>query len=183
MRLRFALVLLAIAPLCFAAAAADNAVDWRAIVRDRIHDFGHRNWIVIADAAYPLQTSPGIETIVTNADQIEVVNQVINELSRSRHVTPVVYTDQELKFVPEADASGIGSYRETLDSLLQGHRAMSLPHEEIIKKLDQVSQSFRVLIIKTRLDLPYTSVFLQLDCAYWPSDAETRLRATMSKNK
>ncbi len=148
MHLRHSLLFLALVPLCFAAdlssGPSDNAVDWRGIVRERIHDFGHRNWIVVADAAYPLQTSPGIETISTNADQIEVVNHVLNELSHSRHVTPVVYTDQELKFVPESDASGIGGYRETLDSLLQGRRVVTLPHEQIIAKLDQVSQSFRV---------------------------------------
>jgi hypothetical protein len=27
--------------------------------------------------------------------------------------------------------------------------------------------------------LPYTSVFLQLDCGYWSPEAEKRLRTTM----
>jgi hypothetical protein len=28
--------------------------------------------------------------------------------------------------------------------------------------------------------MPYTSVFLQLDCAYWGPDAEKKLRAAIS---
>ena len=42
------------------------------------------------------------------------------------------------------------------------------------------SKTFRVLIIKTTLTIPYTSVFLQLDCAYWSAAAESRLRAKMA---
>jgi L-fucose mutarotase/ribose pyranase (RbsD/FucU family) len=33
--------------------------------------FGHRNWIVIADSAYPAQSRAGIDTIVSGASQIE----------------------------------------------------------------------------------------------------------------
>jgi len=29
--------------------------------------FGHRNWIVVADSAYPAHSMPGIETIVSGA--------------------------------------------------------------------------------------------------------------------
>ena len=34
---------------------------------------GHRNWIVVADSAFPLQISPGIETIVSNEDHFTVL--------------------------------------------------------------------------------------------------------------
>ncbi len=49
--------------------------------------------------------------------------------------------------------------------------------EELIGKLDEAGKTFHVLLLKTNLCLPYTSVFLQLDCAYWNADAEKRLRA------
>ncbi len=32
--------------------------DWKAKLSADITKFGHRNWIVVADSAYPLQTSP-----------------------------------------------------------------------------------------------------------------------------
>jgi len=37
-----------------------------------------------------------------------------------------------------------------------------------------------VLIIKTELAIPYTSVFFELDCSYWAADAETKLRKAMA---
>jgi len=55
-----------------------------------------------------------------------------------------------------------------------------MEHEKIISLLDQAGQTFRVLIVKTNMTLPYTSVFLQLDCGYWSADAEQRLRKAMA---
>jgi hypothetical protein len=37
-----------------------------------------------------------------------------------------------------------------------------------------------VLVIKTSGTMPYTSVFLQLDCAYWNADQESSLREAMA---
>ena len=41
--------------------------------------------------------------------------------------------------------------------------------------------TFRVLIIKTDMTLPYTSVFCELDCGYWSAAAEQRLREALKK--
>jgi hypothetical protein len=136
---------------------------------------------VIADSAYPTQTSNGIETIVSNADHFEVLQTVFKALRKSKHVRPLVYTDRELQFVKESDAPGISVYRQQLSDFLRDTQPTALLHEQIISKLDQVSQSFRVLIIKTNMTLPYTSVFLQLDCAYWNAEGERRLRSAMAK--
>jgi hypothetical protein len=51
-----------------------------------------------------------------------------------------------------------------------------MPHEDIIKMLDKAAETFNVLILKTDLALPYTSVFFQLDCGYWSAEAEAKLR-------
>jgi hypothetical protein len=163
------------------AADADPKTAWKQILQERIPLYGHRNWIVIADSAYPAQSRDGIETIVSGASQIEVLKQVLADLSSSRHIRPIIYTDRELSFVNEADASGIDHYRQQLSVLLPKATVTSLPHEEIINKLDQAGQTFRVLIIKTDLTIPYTTVFLQLDCAYWSAEAERKLRAMMSR--
>jgi L-fucose mutarotase/ribose pyranase (RbsD/FucU family) len=171
------LLLFCIAVSINARAATPN---WQKIVTDRLPQFGHRNWIVIADSAYPAQSKDGIETIVVDADQMTVVRGVLNILSHAKHVTPIIYLDQELQYLDEKDAPGIDAYRTQINALLMGKQAQQLPHEQIISKLDQVSQTFRVLIIKTNMTLPYTSVFLQLDCAYWGPDAEKRLRERMA---
>ncbi len=162
-------------------AVASAQDDWRQILRDRLPLFGHRNWIVIADSAYPAQSREGIETIVADAGQIDVLNEVLAGVSSSRHVRPIFYTDLELTFVKESDAPGVDQYRKQLSSLLPDRRAHSLLHEEIIHKLDEAGQTFRVLIIKTNMTIPYTSVFLQLDCSYWSAEAEQKLRASMAQ--
>jgi L-fucose mutarotase/ribose pyranase (RbsD/FucU family) len=168
--------------VCFSMKAADTQApqSWQQIVAERLPLYGHRNWIVIADSAYPAQSRAGIETVVSGAEQTDVLKQVLSALAASRHVRPIVYTDRELRFVPEQDAPGIGNYRQQLSALLKGMAVQLLPHEEIISKLDQAGQTFRVLIIKTNLTIPYTSVFLQLDCAYWSAEAEQKLRGAMA---
>ena len=50
-----------------------------------------------------------------------------------------------------------------------------------IANLAKASQNFQVLIIKTTMTIPYTTVFLQLDCAYWSADAERKLRSQMAQ--
>jgi L-fucose mutarotase/ribose pyranase (RbsD/FucU family) len=164
--------------LCaIAAMGADKT--WQQVLAERVPIYGHRNWIVIADSAYPDQAREGIQTIVADAGQLEVLKTVLATLGHSKHVTPVIYTDQELGYLEDSEAPGIEAYRKDLGALLQGKTVNVLEHEKIIQKLDEVSQTFKVLIIKTNMTLPYTSVFLQLDCAYWPPEAESNLRAKM----
>lgn len=162
--------------------AADRITnDWRSHLTEELLLLGHRNWIAIVDSAYPLQTSSGIETIETNADQLDVVETVLDQIGKTRHVRPVVFTDAELQAVPETDAAGVTAYREALSHLLAKSGPQSLPHEQIIAKLDEAGQRFHVLVLKTRLTIPYTSVFIRLDCGYWTDDAERRLRQSMTK--
>jgi hypothetical protein len=97
----------------------------------------------------------------------------------SEHVRANIYSDLELDYVAERDAPGFGECRRRLHSLLEGANIKQLPHEQIIARLDECAQVFKVLIIKTSLALPYTSVFFELDCGYWNAEAEARLRKAM----
>jgi L-fucose mutarotase/ribose pyranase (RbsD/FucU family) len=181
MRIFLAAVLLFSTAVTLPAAPPTSANNWRQVVQERLPLYGHRNWIVIADSAYPAQSKPGIETVVADTDQMTVLRGVMNILAHARHVTPIVYLDKELQFLDEKELPGVEVYRQQVNALLMGKPAQHLLHEEIIGKLDQVSQTFRVLIIKTNMTLPYTTVFLQLDCAYWGPDAEKHLRERMAK--
>lgn len=154
--------------------------DWQQRAAEQLPLLGHRNWIVIADAAYPWQSRDGIETIATGDDQLAVLQWVLASIEKSGHVRPTIYLDAELPYVSEEDAAGISAYRKDLESLLDDALKHSLPHEEIIAKLDESATTFHVLILKTNLRLPYTSVFLELDCGYWSADAEERLRERMA---
>ena len=165
--------------LTFMLVAAYAQADWETELARQLPLFGHRNWIVIVDSAYPLQTAAGIETVYAGGNQLDVVQQVLSKLAAVRHVKPVVYLDAELAYVAEKNAAGIGEYRLGLNALLAGSEVCALPHEEIIDKLDEAGNTFKILIIKTDLNLPYTSVFIRLDCGYWNSTAEAELREAM----
>jgi hypothetical protein len=170
---------LALAPTS-TSADAHQPTDWRVRLNKELPLLGHRNWIAIVDSAYPLQTSAGIETVETDAAQLDVVRTVLDQLAKAKHVRPVIFTDAELKVVPEKDAAGVTAYREALTNLLGAAEAQSLPHEEIISKLDEAGRTFHVLVLKTRMTIPYTSVFIRLECGYWSADAEKRLREAMA---
>ena len=154
---------------------------WEQDLESRLPLFGHRNWIVVADAAYPAQSRPGIETIVAGGDHVEAVRLVLDQIAMSPHVRANVYVDRELDYVAESDAPGIGNCRQQLLALLEGAEVRQIPHEEIIARLDACAQMFCVLLIKTDLTLPYTSVFFELDCGYWSAEAEARLRSAMAR--
>jgi len=156
-------------------------VEWEAELNSRLPLLGHRNWIVVADSAYPLQTAPGIRTIYADEEQVYVLEAVLRALDAARHVQPVIYTDAELPAVAESDAPGIGTYRRTLKQLLRNRTTEILPHEEIIARLDEAGKTFSILLIKTRMALPYTSVFFQLECGYWNAAAEQRLRQALEQ--
>lgn len=153
-----------------------NPSDWEVVLHDRLSLFGHRNWIVIADAAYPAQSSSGIETLVAAENQLQVIQKVLNEIAACKHLRAKVYVDQEFDVVPESDAPGISQHRLQLDGAIPSSSLKRLPHEQIITKIDQCAQLFRILIVKTDLIIPYTSVFFELDCGYWNAEAEERLR-------
>ena len=153
--------------------------DWQAELARFIPLFGHRNWIVIVDSAYPAHSNPGIVTIATFAEQLDVLRQVLNEIRKCGHIRAQVYTDSELKMVAEQDAPGVDAYRLGLGQLLKTCETEERAHEEIISELDHDAAVFQILVLKTTLQIPYTSVFLRLDCGYWTSGAEARLRDRM----
>lgn len=160
--------------------AGASGADWRSILRRRLPLFGHRNWIVVADAAYPAQRSPGIETVVTGAGLIEVLWEVLAALDAAPHVRPVLHADLELASVAEADAPGVTAFRAELADALSGRKPDVIPHDQILAKLDAAGNMFHVLLLKTDLTIPYTSIFIELECGYWSADAEQRLRAALA---
>ncbi|HYA48652.1 MAG TPA: hypothetical protein VEG35_03040 [Burkholderiales bacterium] len=155
------------------------SVSWEAKFLSELPALGHRNWVVVADAAFPLQVSPGMEVVVSNEDHFAVLEKVLKTLDASRHVRPKVYLDKELEYVPEALAPGMDACRKRLKTMLAGRDAKPVLHEGLIARMDQVAKMFRILMIKTNLTLPYTTVFLELDCGYWGPEAEAKMREKM----
>jgi hypothetical protein len=143
--------------------------------------WGHRNWIVVADSAYPAQSNPGIETIATEADHLHVLRATLDAIDNSRHVRAGIYLDAEFKLVAEQDGPGVIRYRQKLARLIGNRETRVLSHDQIIAKLDESAKLFRILILKSTLAIPYTSVFFELDCGYWSRESEEHLRFAMAK--
>ena len=163
------------------AAPAPPASSWQGKVVREMPLLGHRNWILIVDSAYPLQSNPGVETIETNADQIDVVRYVLGVIGNSIHVRPEILMDAELSYVPESDAPGVSAYRAQIGKLLAGHSIKPIPARKLIANVDDAAKVVHILVLKTRLAVPYSSVFIRLNCKYWGDDAEKRLRAKMGE--
>ena len=153
--------------------------DWNKQLVGTMPLLGHRNWILIVDSAYPLQTSPGVETIETNAPQIEVVRTVLSEIENSIQVRPVVFMDAELPFISDSDAPGVSAYRSEIGELLNKSSVQSRRHETLISDIEEAGKTFHVLVLKTNMTIPYTSLFIRLDCKYWSADQEKNLRLKM----
>jgi hypothetical protein len=156
---------------------------WRTRLAEAMPLLGHRNWILVVDSAYPLQISPGVETIDTNASQIEVVRVVLGAIERAPQVRPFVFLDAELPFVTDEDAPGVTTYRTEVMPLIEDYPVEQKPHEKIIADIDEAGKTFQVLVLKTNMTIPYTSVFIRLDCKYWTADQEKALRGKMASTK
>ncbi len=150
--------------------------EWKLTLQGHLPMLGHRNWIAVVDSAYPWQTAAGVETVVTGADQLKVCRFVIDALTHAKHVHPIIFIDSELAKVSPVHAPGVDVYRNELHKLLAGKSVQELPHEQIIGMLDEAGKTFHVLVMKTELTIPYTSVFIRLECGYWTAEAEAELR-------
>jgi D-ribose pyranose/furanose isomerase RbsD len=161
-----------------------NTADWQTTLQQRLPLYGHRNWIVVSDAAFPAYSQSGIETIAVNQDLPSVLNYVAKAISSSKHVRATAFVDQELKFVPEVDYPGVTHLREGINRTFGKSSLSSIPHAEALSRIDDAGKTFRVLFIKTNTTIPYTSVFIRLDCGYMTDEIESKIRhAIASTNK
>ncbi len=154
-------------------------MDWKQTLHEMMPLLGHRNWIVVTDMAYPLQTNPGAVTLDATSDEFStVLRTVMSELAASPHVFPHVYRDSEQLRLDEKLCQGITAYRAEVDAALgAGADMKDVDHEKLILRLDEVSRLYRVVIIKSGLTIPYTSLFFELDCRYWDAAREAEIRS------
>jgi D-ribose pyranose/furanose isomerase RbsD len=150
-------------------------ISWKEELSEIVPLLGHRNWIVVTDMAYPLQTQPGIKTFHTGEACIDVLEYVFNNIEQEPHIKANIYQDMELQFVENADTNGIDRLREQMRQLM-GEKVTHIPHEMLISRLDEAARMFNVVVLKTTLTIPYTSTFFELDCNYWNAEKEERLQ-------
>jgi hypothetical protein len=135
---------------------------------------------VIADSAFPVYAEPGIETVVANEDLVSVLQYVAANISASRHIRATVFLDKEIEFVEERDYPGVSALRRKIATTFAVNQATSTPHSEVMRTINEAGAIYRVLFIKTTGTIPYSSVYIRLDCGYMNDDVERKIRNAMA---
>lgn len=158
-----------------------KSMEWQTALQSKLSAFGHRNWILIVDKAFPMQNGSGITYINSNEKLLPVLSYTLGEIRNSSHVKPIIYQDKELSFITEAQSKGVKQFAESIQKVIGENKVQTIPHDSIFLKIDEAAKLFNVLIIKTNETIPYSSIFVQLDCAYWNDENEKMLRSSMMK--
>ena len=66
-----------------------ESVEWQTTLQSRLSAFGHRNWILIVDQAFPMQNGSGITYINSNEKLLPVLSYTLAELNHAAHVKPM----------------------------------------------------------------------------------------------
>ena len=152
---------------------------WDSQLAETLPYLGHRNWIVITDMAYPLQSGSGITTLYANEPYIDVLKKVKQMVDEAPHIFAHVYHDKELELLTEELVPGIDSLRTQMN-LVCGNDAQGVVHEQLIKRMDEAGSLYNIVIIKTPLTMAYTTTFFELDCAYWNAEKQAALDTAMA---
>lgn len=155
--------------------------DWQQTFDEQLQLNGHRNWILVVDKAFPQQ--PGMKIINTNQKLLPVLEKVLAKIKSSTHVKPIIYNDAELQYITDSLAPGASQYKADLQKVLANFTTNPLLHDSVFVKMDAAARLFTITVLKTEEVIPYSSVFLQLDCAYWGADQERKLREIMKANQ
>ena len=156
---------------------------WIGSLRNEMSYLGARNWVVIAEAAFPVQSRSGLRVLKLDADIPEVLEGVEQVIEEKHHVKPRVYVTAELESVPYDYAPGVRNYKKTLDEALSGRETVRLDNSMLLRLMGNANKSYRVLVIKTRTAIPYSSVFIELGSGYWDAESEAALRTSMEKKR
>jgi D-ribose pyranose/furanose isomerase RbsD len=151
--------------------------DWKSDLREAVSQFGHRNWILVADSAFPHLVAHGVRQVLTHRDAVSVLEWTLRAVHTAPHVEAAVHVDAELDHLTDSAAPGIDAFRVRLAALAP--QAKRAPHEDLIRRVSEAGAAYSVLVLKTESTLPYTTVFLELDCGYWDADRESALRAAL----
>ena len=156
-----------------------KSIGWQEEFQQKLPLLGHRNWVLVVDKAFPLQSANGMTIIYTGEQLPEVLEYVMGSISTSTHVKPIVFTDLEFAQITEDLAPGVDNLKKSIAVSLKNYPQNTLLHNDVFAKLDSASSLFEVLVLKTESTIPYSSVFIQLDCAYWSAEKEKMLRNKM----
>ena len=77
---------------------APDPKKWKTTLSEELPLLGHRNWILVVDKAFPAQNAPGIHVVNTGEELLPVLNYVLDQISHSTHVKPIILYRSGIKF-------------------------------------------------------------------------------------
>lgn len=157
----------------------DLTDNWKKQLNLQLQLLGHRNWILVVDKAFPAQNAAGIVTINTGEALLPVLQYTLDQINSSTHVKPLIFTDKELNYITVPQVPEIENFKNKLFEIIPKEQAQTMLHDSVFVKIAKASELFRIVVLKTEQVIPYSSVFLQLDCKYWPTENEKQLRESM----
>ena len=156
---------------------------WMSSIRHELGYLGSRNWVVIAEAAFPTPSRRGLRVIQVDDDIPAVLDGLEQIIEEKHHVKPRIYLTSEIAKVPYDYAPGVKGHKSDLKEALHGRETVRLDNEMLMSLINNTSKSYRVLVIKTRTAIPYSSVFVELGSGYWDAESEAALRKNMETKK
>ena len=175
--------LIAIGMIISNATAQTNSGNWKNELAQQLPFLGHRNWILVVDKAFPAQNAPGIQVVNTGEELLPVLKYTLEQIGQSTHVKPIIFTDKELNFITSEMEPGIEPFKISLQEVLHGADVQTILHDSVFTRIDEASKLFKILVLKTKGAIAYSSVFLQLDCKYWTTENENELRQLMKEKQ
>src|SRR3546814_11562184 len=69
--------------------SAERSPDWKRELAARLPLYGHRNWLLVVDKAFPFQAASGITYLDSRAPLPDVLTQVLGSIQDSPHTQPM----------------------------------------------------------------------------------------------
>lgn len=184
------LIAFIIAGLCISGCAqkiseknSESERSWKTEFNQILPLLGHRNWILVVDKAFPMQTSQGLTILYTEEKLAPVLKYVLDQLDVSTHVQPVIYHDAEMNFLTEEQVPGKAEFLASVNQVLGNMVPVPILHDSVFVKIDAASKLFSVVVLKTEETIPYSSVFIELGCKYWSQENDNELRKRMKEQQ
>ncbi|RJR08801.1 hypothetical protein C4588_05450 [Candidatus Parcubacteria bacterium] len=171
-------VIISAVVLCGCASTPEYKLSWSKKFNSRLPVMGKDNWIIIGDAAHPSRRAIGIETIATRKSITSVLDYVLSGMDKTGHAGATAWISSELEKIPDRDAIGIAKVHQEIRRQLNNAKITTKTaiEQEILKMIEAEAGDYNILVLKSDTQLPYTTVYLHLDCRYWDETREKRLR-------
>ena len=111
-------------------------------LRSKLSVMGARNWIVISEAAFPIQNIKGLEVFPVEGGIPEVLALVEEVIEETHHVKPRIYVSSEISHVDYDHAPDVMNYRSDLKDALQSRQVVTLDHDLLLEVLKNTSEDY-----------------------------------------